>query len=116
MAQLAPGATDSVHVLLWAKSPFEAMLVMLSGAFPAFESVTVCATLVLPTSCRPKFNVDVESTGEGARGLGRERSHALRPCVAARRVREASCNTKSFTTTRGSPFTREYQLPPPSGV
>src|SRR5947199_376563 len=47
MAQFAPAASDAPQVVVRAKSPVAAMPVMLNAALPVFESVTVCAALVV---------------------------------------------------------------------
>src|SRR5437868_2568692 len=47
MAQFAPAARDAPQVLVCAKSPVAAMPVMVRAALPVFESVTVCAALVV---------------------------------------------------------------------
>jgi hypothetical protein len=57
--QLAPPATLSPQVLVWAKSPLTATLLMLSGAPPVFFNVTACGKLVVPTSCLPKTMIVV---------------------------------------------------------
>ncbi len=54
IVQLFPAATELPQVLVWAKSPGSApvmvILVMLSVAFPVLVSVTGCAELAVPTS------------------------------------------------------------------
>jgi hypothetical protein len=54
MVQLAPAASDSPQVFVWAKSaafvPAIAMLVIDSAALPVLVSVAVCAALVAPLS------------------------------------------------------------------
>ena len=49
MLQFPPGASEAPHVLVAAKSPLATMLVIVSAALPVFDSVTVCAALVVPT-------------------------------------------------------------------
>ena len=44
-----PGATLGPQVLVWAKSPLAAMVVMFKAALPVFVRVTVWGALVLPT-------------------------------------------------------------------
>jgi hypothetical protein len=52
IVQLAPTPTLLPHVLVWWKSetlvPVTAMLVIVKAAVPGFESVMVCAALVVP--------------------------------------------------------------------
>jgi hypothetical protein len=48
MVQLAPAFTVLPQVFVWAKSPFTAMLVMVSAAFPIFVSVVLLAGEVVP--------------------------------------------------------------------
>ena len=50
IAQLLPAATDPLQLLVSAKSPVVAMLVMLKGAVPLFPSVTTCGALVVLTT------------------------------------------------------------------
>src|SRR6516225_1916386 len=54
IVQLAPGATELPHVLVWAKSPGSApvnpTLVILSVTVPGLFSVTDCAALLVPAS------------------------------------------------------------------
>ena len=50
MVQLAAGATEVPQVLVWAYCVLAAMLVRLSAAVPGFDSVTVCAALLMPTA------------------------------------------------------------------
>src|SRR5437016_2908473 len=47
MVQLAPAASDAPQVLVSAKSPLAAILVMLRAALPVLVRVTVCETLVV---------------------------------------------------------------------
>ena len=47
MAQLAPAASDAPQVVVCAKSPVAPMPAMVRAALPLFESVTVCAALVV---------------------------------------------------------------------
>src|SRR5436305_136269 len=47
MAQFAPAASDVPQVVVCAKSPMAAMPVMVRAVLPVFESVTVCAALVV---------------------------------------------------------------------
>lgn len=54
IVQLAPGATLGLQLLVCAKSPLAAMLVTVNKPVPVFDSVTVCAELVVPTSQLPK--------------------------------------------------------------
>src|SRR5437588_5051440 len=49
MLQFPPAASEPPHVLVAAKSPLATMLVIVSAALPVFDSVTVCAALVVPT-------------------------------------------------------------------
>jgi hypothetical protein len=52
IVQFDPAASDSPQVLVWAKSvgllPAMVMPLMVSVALPVFESVAVCAALVVP--------------------------------------------------------------------
>src|SRR5947209_4072623 len=45
--QIAKEASDAPQVVVCAKSPVAAMPVMVRAALPVFESVTVCAALVV---------------------------------------------------------------------
>lgn len=54
MVQLAPAATELPQLLVWAKSPSAARLVIVSVASPVFCSVTVCGELVEPSSVEAK--------------------------------------------------------------
>jgi hypothetical protein len=49
MVQFPAAATELPQVLVSAKSPLAAILVIVRAALPVFDSVTVCAALVLPT-------------------------------------------------------------------
>src|SRR5437899_400098 len=49
MAQFPPTAKELPQLLVWAKSPLATMLLMARVAVPVFDSVTVCAALVVPT-------------------------------------------------------------------
>ena len=55
--QLAPATRLAPHVLVWAKSPglvpVRLTLVIVSGAVPVLDNVTVCAALVVPTVWLP---------------------------------------------------------------
>jgi hypothetical protein len=66
MVQLAPAATELPQVLVWAKSPLAETLVRFSEALPVFESVTVCAALVVPTVWLVKVNEEAERLTTGA--------------------------------------------------
>ena len=49
MEQLAPAATETAQVLVWAYGALAVMLVIFSAAVPELVSVTVCAALVVFT-------------------------------------------------------------------
>jgi hypothetical protein len=49
MVQFSPAARELPQVLFSAKSPLDAMLVIVRAALPVLDSVTVCAALVVPT-------------------------------------------------------------------
>ena len=49
MVQFPAAATELPQVLVSAKSPFATMLVIVRAALPVFDTVTVCAALLLPT-------------------------------------------------------------------
>jgi hypothetical protein len=49
IVQLAPAANVLPQLLVWAKSPLAATLLIVRGAFPVLLNVTVCAVLVVPT-------------------------------------------------------------------
>ncbi len=70
MVQFAPAATELPQLLVCAKSPLfvpvTAMLVRFSEALPVFESVTVCAALVVPTVWLVKVNEEAERLTTGA--------------------------------------------------
>ena len=70
MVQLAPATTELPQVLVCAKSPLfvpvTTMLVRLSEALPVFESVTVCAVLVVPTVWLVKVSEEAERLTTGA--------------------------------------------------
>lgn len=55
IAQLAELAKPLPQLLVWAKSPVAAMLVMVKGAVPVLVSVTVCEVLVVPMGWLAKF-------------------------------------------------------------
>jgi hypothetical protein len=68
MAQLPPAAiTPPPQVLVRAKSPFAAMLVMVKLPSPLFVSVTVCGGLVVLMGCwsKDKLAGDVITAGPG---------------------------------------------------
>jgi len=54
MEQLAPAATETPQVLVWAYCALATMLVMLRAAAPELVSVTVFAALVVFTKWLPK--------------------------------------------------------------
>jgi hypothetical protein len=56
MEHLAPALTVPPHVFDWEKSPLVEMLEIASDALPTFVSVTVCAELVVSTSCDAKVS------------------------------------------------------------
>lgn len=66
MVQLWPAATVDPQVLVSAKSPEAAMVVMASAAAPEFARVMVCAGLVEPVSWLVKVRVAGESAAAGA--------------------------------------------------
>jgi hypothetical protein len=75
IVQLAPAATLLAQLFVWAKSPGfvppRAMFDMLREALPMFESVTLCAVLVVPVSCWLNVRLAVEKLTMGA-GAGGE--------------------------------------------
>jgi hypothetical protein len=62
MVQFAPAATFESHVLLWVKSaalfPVSAMLLITTAEVPVLVTVSCCALLTVPTSCRPKLRLE----------------------------------------------------------
>src|SRR5215472_12017857 len=71
---------------------------------PAPPALTVLGEIELRMGCR-----DLE-------GNGTTMSHMLRPCVAARSVREGRCSTSESTTTIGKPLPSVVHVAPPSVV
>ncbi len=71
IAQLAPASSELPHVLVCAKSPgFAPVMVMpviVSGAFPVFFRLAVCAAVVMPATA-VKLNEDGVSETMGAVG------------------------------------------------
>jgi hypothetical protein len=55
--QFAPAASVVPHAFVSAKSPLLVMLEIAMASLPVFESVIVCAALVVPTGCAPKFKL-----------------------------------------------------------
>ena len=55
--QFAPAASVAPHVFVSAKSPLLVMLEIAMASLPVFESVILCAALVVPTGCAPKFRL-----------------------------------------------------------
>jgi len=68
MEQLALTARLAPHVLVWAKSPEAAMLVIESAAVPLLDKVTACEVLVVPTAwlANAKLVGDILTTGSAA--------------------------------------------------
>ena len=66
IVQVAPELTVEPQVLVWAKSPLAAMLVMLSEALPLLVSVTDCAALVVPITWLEKVNMETDRLTTGA--------------------------------------------------
>jgi hypothetical protein len=70
--QLAPVATVLAQLVVWAKSPGAvppmAMFEMLSKALPMFESVTLCAALVVPVFCWLNVRLPGDRLTSGAGG------------------------------------------------
>jgi hypothetical protein len=56
--QLALAASVEPQVVLSAKLPLAAMLLMSSVALPVFDKVTLCVALVVPTACEEKLRLD----------------------------------------------------------
>jgi hypothetical protein len=54
----APAARDPPQVCVWKKSPLAEMLLMLSEAFPVFDSLTDWEALVVPFRWLPKVRED----------------------------------------------------------
>ena len=69
MVQLAATARLDPQVLVWAKSPEEAMDVTLNAAEPLSVSVTVCAVLVEPVFCAEKLRPVDERVTAGTAGF-----------------------------------------------
>ena len=57
MAQFPPTAKVLPQLLVWAKSPPAAMLLIVKGPLPVLLRVTVWAALVVPTGWLPKLRV-----------------------------------------------------------
>jgi hypothetical protein len=66
IAQLPPGATDPVQLLVWVKSPDDVTDEMARVAVPLLVSVRVCGALVVPTFSLPKLKLMVLSVTAGA--------------------------------------------------
>lgn len=66
IVQLPLTANEAPQLLVWAKSPLVAMLVMVSAAVPLLVSVTVCAAEVVPTFWPAKVRLAGESPAAGA--------------------------------------------------
>jgi hypothetical protein len=70
IVQLAPTATLLPQLLLWLNEfqepEFMTKFEMLSEALPAFESVTVCGALVVPTFCWPNVRLVAERFATGS--------------------------------------------------
>lgn len=69
MMQLAPALSFAGlmgQVLVWTKSPFATILVMLKAPLPAFVRETALAELVVPTSWLPKLRLVASSCTSGA--------------------------------------------------
>lgn len=61
MMQFDPGATEVPQLFVWEKSPVTWILLRLIGTVPVLESVTVCETLVDPTTWLPNVRAVGES-------------------------------------------------------
>ena len=48
-----PAESTGPHSFAWVKAPLAEMVVIASGALPAFVSVTNCGPAVVPTGVRP---------------------------------------------------------------
>lgn len=66
ISQLAPAATEAPQVLVSAKSPLTATLLMVNGALPVFVRVTVCGALVMPMPWLLKLRPVRERNTRGA--------------------------------------------------
>ena len=66
IVQLAPAARGETQVLVWAKSPVAAMLLMVSGEVPVLESVTVWPALVVLANCIGKISDAGDTPATGA--------------------------------------------------
>lgn len=66
MVQLALAVTLVPQVFVWAKSPDATIDVMTRAAVPELVSVTVCAALVIPSTCEAKVRLVGESVTAGA--------------------------------------------------
>jgi len=70
MLQFPPDASEPPQLSVSAKSPLATMLLMVRVAVPVFDSVTVCAALVVPTLWLAKVSEVGErlATGAGPEG------------------------------------------------
>ena len=66
MVQLAPAATESPQVLVWAKGPVRVILSELRAALPVLVSVIVCGALLVETVCAENVRLVLERFTTGA--------------------------------------------------
>ena len=87
--QFPPAATELPQVLVWAKSPLAAILVMLNVELPVFVSVTFWAGVVLLTYIEPKFRLvgDRLTTGAVARAAPPKDNKSPEPSMKRRALR-----------------------------
>jgi len=65
IVQLVPGCMPDPQVFVSWKSPVGVMLEISNSAVPLFDGVSVCAALVVPTSCVAKVSFVAESDAVG---------------------------------------------------
>src|SRR5574337_864211 len=68
MLQLELAAREVLQLLVWAKSPLGAMLVILNAAVPAFRSVIACGALGIMKPCDGNVRLEGERLTDGAGG------------------------------------------------
>ena len=82
---------------------------------PKFDPVTDSVKSPPPASV-PSGETALMDGCSDPEGSGTRMSHMLRPCVAARKMRDFRCSTSECTTTRGSPLPKLDQVAPASVV
>ena len=100
IVQLALVATELPQVLLWAKSPLAAMLVIESAAFPVLLSVTLCGALVVFTAWAPKVRLVGERLTAGRFVVCWLEPLELPPPHATWSPRKASASRAAVSTVR----------------